>query len=137
MTPFLQKTSTQSSLPPPPPPRSGWWYFQRLSGLALLAMALFHLIYMLFLTPGGAAAVNYNGIAARWLNPTWGFTWRIFDLLLLLLGLAHGGYGIWRVWGDAVPGGMAQKVGQAGLLALCLALLAGGAAVIFFFPLHL
>ena len=42
-------------------------------------------------------AVNINldeTIAQRWTDPALGFAWRLLDLLLLLLGLAHGANGI-------------------------------------------
>ncbi|RME99907.1 MAG: hypothetical protein D6768_14090, partial [Chloroflexi bacterium] len=67
------------------------WLFMRLSGVLLLFMAVGHLMYMYFIIPGGVSAITYQVILDRWTDPVWGFAARLFDLLLLLLGLAHGG----------------------------------------------
>ncbi len=103
----------------------------RLSGLLLLAMALFHLFYLYFWQPGGVGGISYHSIASRWTDPTLGFTWRVFDLLLLVLGLAHGSNGIrqalfgadtrpgWRIFGAVI------------LLLLYVGLVSIGAAIIF------
>jgi succinate dehydrogenase / fumarate reductase membrane anchor subunit len=103
----------------------------RLSGLLLLAMALFHLFYLYFWQPGGIDGISYQSIAARWTDPALGFTWRVFDLLLLVLGLAHGCNGIRQVIDGAVSR-RGWRVAGAGILLLGYVGLVGvGAAIIF------
>ena len=111
----------------------GWaaWYFMRLSGLLLLGMALFHMFYLYFWQPGGIDGISYQSIVARWTDPALGFTWRVFDLLLLVLGLMHGGYGIWQALNGAVLRREWQLAGRGLLLLLCIALTGIGAAIIF------
>jgi succinate dehydrogenase / fumarate reductase membrane anchor subunit len=69
-------------------------YFMRLSGLILMILAVFHLIYMQFIIPGGVAGIDYEVVVARWTDPGWGIFWRTFDILLLTFGLTHGSNGI-------------------------------------------
>ena len=101
------------------------WLVVRLSGLLLLGLALFHLMYMHFIAPGGVAHQNYQAIAARWTDPAWGFTWRLLDLLLLGLALTHGFIGLGKI--ATVP--LVRGV----LLLAWLALLALGTWIIFSF----
>jgi succinate dehydrogenase / fumarate reductase membrane anchor subunit len=78
------------------------WFFMRLSGLLLLVLAVFHLIYMQFIIPGGVAGINYEVVVARWTDPPWGLFWRTFDLLLLVFGLTHGSNGIRYIIDDTI-----------------------------------
>lgn len=107
------------------------WYFMRLSGLFLLGMALFHLFYTYFWQPGGINGISYQSIAARWTDPTLGFTWRVFDLLLLVLGLAHGCNGIRQVIDSATSRTGWRMAGASLLLLLYVGLVGIGAAIIF------
>ena len=106
------------------------WYFMRLSGFILLAMALFHLFYMLFLIPGGITGISYQTIIARWTHPTLGFTWRLFDLHLLLLSLTHGVNGIRQMLNQAPVQPVWQRVGKALLLIIYLGLVGVGTGII-------
>ncbi|GAB4433511.1 MAG: hypothetical protein Kow0031_15110 [Anaerolineae bacterium] len=116
---------------PQSPPEWAAWYFMRLSGLLLLGMVLFHLFHTHFWQPGGVGGINYHSIAARWTDPALGFTWRLFDLLLLVLGLAHGSNGIRQmIFGATSQAGWRAAV--VGLLVLLYVGLVGiGAAIIF------
>jgi len=64
------------------------WFFMRISGLMLAAFAVIHLLIMhLF---NNVDKINFNFVADRWANPAW----RLYDLILLTLAVAHGGNGI-------------------------------------------
>lgn len=75
-----------------PPPASGFeraaWIFMRLSGIALLVLAVFHLVWMHHVI--GVEHLSFSVVAERWSNPGW----RIYDFVLLLLALVHGANGL-------------------------------------------
>lgn len=64
------------------------WLFMRVSGIALLVLAVFHLILMHHLI--GVENLSFAVVAERWSNP-W---WRLYDFVLLLLALLHGANGL-------------------------------------------
>jgi succinate dehydrogenase / fumarate reductase membrane anchor subunit len=72
------------------------WYFFRWSGVALLFLVLIHLILNHIVTDVGQT--NYQYVAARYANPFW----RVYDLLLLVLGLLHGLNGLRVIVDDYV-----------------------------------
>lgn len=109
------------------------WLFMRGSGIILLGLAVFHLIYMQFIIPGGATAIDYDVIAARWADPVWGFFWRFFDLLLLAFGLTHGSNGLRQVLNDYIRHPGRRKVAKFCLGVIFAATLWIGAAIIFTF----
>ncbi len=89
----------------PPPeatgrrPRSNeaWsWFFMRLSGLALVFLALVHFSVTHIIND--VVDTDYDFVADRWRNPLW----RIFDWLLLALALSHGLNGLRWIIGDYV-----------------------------------
>ena len=88
--------------PKPPPVRrtrnfETWsWFFMRLSGLALVFLALVHFSVTHIIND--VVETDANFVANRWQNP-W---WRIFDWLLLALALAHGLNGLRWIVGDYV-----------------------------------
>lgn len=77
------------------------WYFMRLSGLALVILALGHMIIMHVLVQLSGEEVNFAFVTSRWGTPFW----RIYDLLLLVLALIHGVNGTRVVIGDFVRRG--------------------------------
>ena len=79
------------------------WLFMRISGLVLIMMAVFHLLYMHFYIQ--VDTINYDVIALRWQSPMW----RIYDFVLLALGFTHGMNGIRVVLSDYVPSGLASR----------------------------
>lgn len=109
------------------------WFFMRVSGLLLLVMAVFHLIYMVFFVPGGISGVDYNSIVARWTDPTWGVMWRTFDMLLLLFGLTHGANGLRQVLDNYIYSLSRRVVVKTLLFGGYLILLGLGATIIFSF----
>ena len=125
----------------PPTPRSRppggtgrewfWWWFMRLSGLALVILALGHMLIMHVLVQLAGQEVNFAFVTSRWGTPFW----RIYDGLLLVLALVHGVNGARVVITDLVPRGGIRALLIAGLgIVAVLWLLLGLMVVIFFNP---
>jgi len=119
----------------PRPDASGrdrfWWYFMRLSGLALVFLALGHMLIMHVLVELTGGEVNFAFVQSRWGTPFW----RIYDLLLLVLALVHGVRGARTVITDYVthPTGRGLLIG--GLMVISgIWLIAGIAISLFFDP---
>ena len=117
----------------PKPEASGrerfWWYFMRLSGLALVLLALGHMFIMHVLVELTGDEVNFAFVQSRWGTPFW----RIYDLLLLLLAFVHGANGARVVIGDYVANRTARSLLVGALLVLSVIWLLLGIAVIAFF----
>jgi len=61
------------------------WLFMRVSGVALLGLAVGHVLIMHVLDEG-VSRVNFSFVQARWESPFW----RTWDWALLVLALVHG-----------------------------------------------
>jgi succinate dehydrogenase / fumarate reductase membrane anchor subunit len=72
------------------------WFFMRVSGLILFFLALIHFWIMHIETD--VINTNVAFVARRWKNPFW----RVFDWLLLVLSLLHGGNGLRMIIEDYV-----------------------------------
>jgi succinate dehydrogenase / fumarate reductase membrane anchor subunit len=105
--------SGPSSVGSRPIPSGGFelfaWWFMRVSGLALVFLALGHLVIMHLIN--NIATIDYAFVAARYRTPLW----RTYDALLLILALLHGFNGLrvvtddylkggWRLWAQALLG---------------------------------
>ncbi|MFN8512187.1 MAG: succinate dehydrogenase, cytochrome b556 subunit [Thermomicrobiales bacterium] len=64
------------------------WYFLRVSGLALVVLALGHIFITHYLTVPAETTSSF--VLDRWRNPLW----RTFDWLLLMAAMAHGLIGL-------------------------------------------
>jgi succinate dehydrogenase / fumarate reductase membrane anchor subunit len=73
------------------------WFFMRVSGLALLFLALTHFTLTHITTD--VADTDAVFVAERWDNPMW----RIFDWALLALALLHGLNGLRWIIDDYIP----------------------------------
>jgi len=117
----------------PPPAGSGrerfWWWFMRLSGLALVILALGHMLIMHVLVQLSGEEVNFAFVTSRWGTPFW----RIYDALLLVLALVHGVNGARVVVTDFVARGTIRTLLIGGLGVLAVAWLLLGLMVIVFF----
>ena len=117
----------------PKPEASGrerfWWYFMRLSGLALVLLALGHMFIMHVMVELTGQEVNFAFVQSRWGTPFW----RIYDLALLVLAFVHGANGARVVIGDYVAHRTARRLIVSFLVALCVIWLVLGIAVIAFF----
>lgn len=106
-----------------------WWYFMRLSGLALVLLALGHMFIMHVLVELTGGEINFAFVQSRWGTPFW----RIYDFLLLLLAFIHGANGTRVVIGDYVTNRTARSLLVGILLAISAIWLVLGMAVIVFF----
>jgi succinate dehydrogenase / fumarate reductase membrane anchor subunit len=117
----------------PKPEASGrerfWWYFMRLSGLALVILALGHMFIMHVLVVIAGQEIDFAFVQSRWGTPFW----RIYDFLLLLLAFVHGVNGARIVVTDYVANRTARSVIIGGLLLVAAIWLVLGMAVIAFF----
>ena len=117
----------------PRPEASGrerfWWYFMRLSGLALVLLAVGHMFIMHVLTALAGQEIDFAFVQSRWGTPFW----RIYDFLLLLLAFIHGANGTRVVISDYVSNRGLRSLLIATLLVISAIWLVLGMAVILFF----
>lgn len=117
----------------PKPEASGrerfWWYFMRLSGLALVFLALGHMFIMHVLVELTGGEINFAFVQSRWGTPFW----RIYDLLLLVLAFMHGANGARVVVTDYVTNRTARSLAIGLLLVMSVIWLLLGIAVIALF----
>ena len=106
-----------------------WWYFMRLSGLALVLLALGHMFIMHVLVGLTGGEIDFAFVQSRWGSPFW----RIYDFLLLLLAFIHGANGTRVVIGDYVANRTARSLLVGILLVLAGIWLVLGMAIIVFF----
>jgi succinate dehydrogenase / fumarate reductase membrane anchor subunit len=103
------------------------WFFMRVSGVVLLGIAVFHLLYMHMVV--GVENMDYDLIARRWANPGW----RLFDLVLLTFALSHGTNGLRVVLDDYVPPGLANTAAKALAYVVAITFFLMGVHVLFTF----
>lgn len=117
----------------PRPEASGreqfWWYFMRLSGLALVILALGHMFIMHVLVELTGGEIDFAFVQSRWGTPFW----RVYDLFLLVLAFVHGANGARVVIGDYVAQPTARRLLVGFLLVVSVVWLLLGMAVIAFF----
>jgi succinate dehydrogenase / fumarate reductase membrane anchor subunit len=77
------------------------WYFMRISGLALVILALGHMLIMHVVVQITFKPVDFAFVTDLWGTPFW----RIYYFLLLVLALIHGVNGTRIVIGDLVARG--------------------------------
>ncbi len=117
----------------PKPEASGrerfWWIFMRLSGLALVFLALGHMFIMHVLVVLTGDQIDFAFVQSRWGTPFW----RIYDLLLLVLAFLHGVNGARIVISDYVAHRTARSLIIGVLLFISAAWLILGIAIIALF----
>ena len=119
----------------PKPEASGterfWWVFMRVSGLALVLLALGHMFIMHVLVELSGGEIDFAFVQSRWGSPFW----RIYDFLLLVLAFVHGARGARTVINDYVVNRTARSLLIGTLLAISgIWLIAGMAIILFFDP---
>ena len=118
---------------PEPRPRKrsaeAWsWAFMRLSGLALLFLALIH--FSITHIINDVVETDYDFVAERWHNPAW----RLFDWLLLVLALGHGVNGLRWIVDDYVRSPSRNRAVKVVLYGLTGVLVVVGTLTILAFP---
>ena len=103
------------------------WFFMRISGIVLLTVAVFHLLYMHLAI--GVENIDFDTIASRWESPFW----RLFDVFLLLFAWSHGVNGTRQVLDDYVLSRGWRVVARTTVFMLGLIVTVMGAYVIFTF----
>jgi succinate dehydrogenase / fumarate reductase membrane anchor subunit len=103
------------------------WLFTRISALALLGMALFHLLFMHIAM--GPEAISFQLIAYRWQF----LGWRLFDLVLLIFGWLHGANGMRIVIDDYVHAPVGRMVARALLAVVTVTVIVLGTYVVLTF----
>jgi succinate dehydrogenase / fumarate reductase membrane anchor subunit len=87
------------------------WLFMRLSGVAMLILAVGHMVIQHILN--SSANLSLQFVAVQW--SSWG--WKAYDILLLWMAIPHGIRGLYNILSDYVHNpGLRRIVG--GLLAL-------------------
>lgn len=100
------------------------WFFMRMSGLALLFLALVH--FALTHIVNDVVETDHRFVAQRWENPLW----RLFDWALLVLALLHGLNGLRWIIDDYVRTPARRAVVKAVLYSLSFGLLGLGTLTI-------
>jgi succinate dehydrogenase / fumarate reductase, membrane anchor subunit len=105
-------------------PRSGFelraWVFMRVSGVLLLFMALYHLVWWNLMV--GVEHLSAELVLARWNNPLW----RLYNVALASFALLHGLNGLRYVIEDYVRSPRARKTAKAVAYTVVLLTLAWG-----------
>lgn len=117
-----------------PKPESGLelyaWIFMRISGIALLVLALGHLLIMHIVH--NVDHIDFQFVAQRYATPFW----RTYDLVLLWLAMIHGVNGVRTVLVDYVSPRGWRTASLASLYLLGFVLLAlGSLAILTFQPM--
>ncbi len=106
------------------------WFFMRISGVVMLFLVLFHLLWMhLYI---GLENINFETIVGRWQGPLGPF-WRIYDLSLLAFAFSHGMNGLRWIVEDYVHSRGWRLAINSILWVLYVLLIIAGAYIIFTF----
>jgi succinate dehydrogenase / fumarate reductase membrane anchor subunit len=82
------------------------WLFMRLSGVAMLVLAVGHMVIQHVLNSSTTLSLSF--VAAQW--SAWG--WKVFDILLLWMAIPHGIRGLYNVLSDYIHGpGLKRIIG--------------------------
>jgi succinate dehydrogenase / fumarate reductase membrane anchor subunit len=104
------------------------WAFMRLSGLALVFLALVH--FSITHIVNDVVDTDYDFVLERWHNPAW----RVFDWFLLVLALGHGANGLRWIVDDYVRAPGRRKAVKAVVYGLTGVLVVVGTLTILAFP---
>jgi succinate dehydrogenase / fumarate reductase membrane anchor subunit len=99
----------------------------RLSGVVLLGLAVFHLLWMHLAI--GVENIDFQTVVERWSNPLW----RLYDLALLVFALTHGVNGLRTVLEDYVRSSRRLLAIKGTVYVVAFLLMTAGAYVIFTF----
>ena len=120
--------ASERTKPLPRRPRQSFetwsWFFMRISGLALLFLALIH--FSLTHIVNDVTETDARFVAQRWDNPLW----RLFDWALLVLALLHGLNGLRWIIDDYVRSPAKRAAVKAVLYSVSFGLLGYGTLTI-------
>jgi succinate dehydrogenase / fumarate reductase membrane anchor subunit len=108
------------------------WYFMRLSGLALVFLAVGHLFIMHILN--NVETINYAFVASRWTAPRTGWIWRLWDISLISLAVIHGFNGLRQVLYEYLNAGGRIIAGTITWVLTLVFILGGGYSILMFVP---
>ena len=108
------------------------WYFMRLSGLALVFLALGHLFIMHILN--NVETINYAFVANRWTAPRTGWIWRLWDASLISLAVIHGFNGLREILYEYLSSGGRIIAGTLTWALTFVFIGAGGYSILMFQP---
>lgn len=103
------------------------WFFMRVSGLALVLLALGHLVIMHLINH--IDNIDFQFVAERYATPFW----RIYDFLMLVLALMHGCNGLRTVIEDYCQKPVVRVVALSALYVVCFVFGVMGALIILTF----
>lgn len=104
------------------------WLFMRASGVLLLILVFGHLFVNMWLGEG-VKGIDFAFVAGKWTNPFW----QVWDLLMLWLGMIHGGNGVRTIINDYARGHRTRFALKALLLFAVVITIVLGTLVIFTF----
>lgn len=107
------------------------WFYQRGLTTILMTLVVFNLLYSHFFLPEGLAGLDYEFIITRWNDTTWGLYWRTLDWLLVVLGFAYFGQALRRMIDLFLQHPKSRTIAKTCLNLVVLALIMGGAQIIF------
>ena len=108
------------------------WYFMRISGLALVFLAVGHLFIMHILN--NVETINYAFVASRWTAPRTGWIWRLWDVSLISLAVIHGFNGLREVLYEYLNAGGRVVAGTVTWVLTLVFIGAGGYSILMFQP---
>lgn len=106
------------------------WYFFRVSGIVLVFLVIIHLLIMH--VSNDVACTTYTFVVGRYANPFW----RVYDWLLLTLGLTHGFNGLRIVIDDYLRNARARLVAMSIISVMLVAFFMLGTITLITFPFH-
>ena len=104
------------------------WLFMRASGVLLVILVFGHLFVNLWLGDG-VKGIDFAFVGGKWSSPFW----QVWDLLMLWLGLIHGGNGVRTIINDYARGDRTRMVLKALLYFAVVVTIVLGTLVIFTF----
>ncbi len=105
-----------------------WWFFMRVSGVALVLLALGHLFITHILN--NVEVINYAFVAGRWANPKTGVLWRLWDLTMINLAVLHGFNGLRQVLFEYITRPSRRKIASTLIWSACVVLIGIGSYAI-------
>jgi succinate dehydrogenase / fumarate reductase membrane anchor subunit len=104
------------------------WLYLRVSGVLIIFLVLGHL-FIMHILDGGVNRINFDFVAQRFASPFW----RVYDLLLMVLAMSHGVWGMRTVLLDYIHRPLPRLLALSALYTVAGVVVALGALVLFTF----